>query len=106
MLNFRLEEAVPQVASPVVLTLEEAAAYLRLPGDAVARQAAESAIPGRLVAGEWRFLQSALDEWLGSLDRRRALLRQAGTFADDESLAELRAVAYKERGRPETDSEP
>lgn len=79
--------AVPQIDSPAVLTLEEAAAYLRLSGDALARQAAEGEIPGRQVAGEWRFLQSALDGWLGSGDRRRALLRHAGTFAADESLA-------------------
>ena len=81
-----------------MLTLEEAAAYLRLPGDAIAWQAAAGELPGRQVAGEWRFLQSALDEWLGSSDRRRALLRHAGSFADDESLAELRARAYEERG--------
>jgi hypothetical protein len=31
------------------------------------------------------------------------LLSQAGALADDESLAELRAAIYKERGRPEVE---
>ena len=93
------------VATPAVLTLEETAAYLRLPGAEIARQAAEGDIPGRQVAGEWRFLQSALDEWLGLRDGRKALLRHAGTFAEDASLPELRAGAYEERGRPEVDAE-
>ncbi len=95
-----------QVADPPVLTLEEAAAYLRVPAEALARQAEQGKIPGRQVDAEWRFLQSALDDWLGSRDGRRALLRHAGAFADDESLGELRAEAYRQRGRAEADPEP
>jgi excisionase family DNA binding protein len=95
-----------QVANPAVLTLEEAAAYLRLPPETVARQILQGEIPGRQVGTEWRFLQSALDEWLSTRDARRALLRHAGSFADDESLGELRSEAYRQRDRPETDSDP
>ena len=64
-----------QVAGSAVLTLEEAAAYLRVPAETLARQAEQGRIPGRQVDAEWRFLQSALVDWLGSRDGRRALLR-------------------------------
>lgn len=97
---------MPQVANPPVLTLEEAAAYLRLPAETVSGRASQGEIPGRRIGDEWRFLQSALDDWLSSLDGRRALLRHAGSFADDESLGDLRAEAYRLRGRPETDPDP
>jgi excisionase family DNA binding protein len=95
-----------QVGHPAVLTLEEAAAYLRLPPETVARQNSQGEIPGRQVGTEWRFLQSALDEWLSMRDSRRALLRHAGSFTDDESLGDLRSEAYRQRGRPETDPDP
>jgi len=90
---------------PEVLTLEEAARYLRLTPEAVARQAATGNIPGQRVEGSWRFLQAALTDWLGPRDYRAVLLQQAGALANDDSLAELRAVIYQTRGRPETDTE-
>ena len=99
-------EAMSQVANPAVLTLEEAAAYLRLPPETVARQVSQGEIPGRHVGTEWRFLQSVLNEWLSTRDARQALLRHAGSFADDEALGELRAEAYRHRGRAETDPDP
>ncbi len=47
-----------------VLTLEEAAAFLRLPADQVASLARDNAVPGQQVNGEWRFLKRALADWL------------------------------------------
>ncbi|HUS15255.1 MAG TPA: N-acetylmuramoyl-L-alanine amidase [Chloroflexia bacterium] len=47
-----------------VLTLEELAAYLQLPVAVVVAQAASGALPGRQIAGNWRFLKAAVDEWL------------------------------------------
>jgi Helix-turn-helix domain len=46
--------------TPEVLTLEEVAAYLRLPQDTIARQAAQGAIPGRQIEDTWRFLKLRL----------------------------------------------
>lgn len=97
---------MPQVANPPVLTLEEAAADLRLPPDAIRRQASQGEIPGRQIDGAWRFLVAALDEWLATRDGRQTLLRHAGAFAEDEQLSELRAAAYRARGRPELESDP
>jgi excisionase family DNA binding protein len=88
---------------PQVLTLEEASRYLRLPKKTIERQAIQGKLPGRCIEKTWRFLKEAIDEWLRSQDSRALLLQQAGAFADDEALPELRAKIYAERGRSETD---
>ncbi|MEZ4865613.1 MAG: type II toxin-antitoxin system prevent-host-death family antitoxin [Caldilineaceae bacterium] len=93
------------MAQNVTFTLEEAAMYLKLPIDAVEKQAALGQIPGRRVNDTWRFLKSAIDRWLGKVDGRQVLLQQAGTFAHDESLAELRRTIYQARGRSESETE-
>ncbi len=86
--------------TPEVLTLEEVAAYLRLPSETIARQAAQGALPGRQIEDTWRFLKAAIDEWLRSHDSR-TLLQQAGALVDDESLPALRAAIYAARKRSE-----
>lgn len=86
-----------------VLTLEEAAAYLRLTKEAVERNALKGAIPGRHIDGEWRFSKAGLDDWLRKDDPRRILLRQAGALADDEHMSEMLTKIYEERGRPEAE---
>lgn len=91
---------------PDVLTLEEASAYLRLPVAAVLRQALQGNIPGRKIEDNWRFLKTAIDDWLRFQSSRSILLQQAGALADDDSLAELRATIYQARGRSEVDEEP
>ncbi len=47
-----------------ILTLEEAAAYLRVPEDALRQLAGEGAVPARKIGEEWRFLKRALNGWL------------------------------------------
>ena len=47
-----------------VLTLAEAAAFLRASEENVVRLVNEQELPGRFVADGWRFLKSALKEWL------------------------------------------
>lgn len=88
-----------------VLTLTEAAEYLRLPEETLARQAARGAIPGQQVGDAWRFLKRALDDWLSRQDRRALLLQQAGALADDASLPALRAAIYTSRRRSEEENE-
>jgi excisionase family DNA binding protein len=87
------------------LTLEEAAMYLKLPSDTVAEQAAQGLLPGRRINQSWRFLRTAIDQWLRNSNGRQILLEQAGVFADDDSLAALRTQIYAERGRPEVDAD-
>ena len=54
-----------------VLTLEEAAAFLRVPEASLTALAVKNAVPAQEIAGEWRFLRRALVDWLryGSLYR-------------------------------------
>jgi excisionase family DNA binding protein len=90
-----------------VMNLAEAAAYLRLTPEIVKRLAAQGAIPGRKVGRQWRFWKDALNAWLAgrdALDSRAELLRQAGAFKNDETLAAIRAAAYAARGRPEIEA--
>jgi hypothetical protein len=55
-----------QAILPDVLTLEEVSAYLRLPIAVVLRQASQGKIPGRKIEDNWRFLKTAIDDWLRS----------------------------------------
>lgn len=87
-----------------VLTLEEVARYLRLPKDTVVRQAAQGAIPGRQIEDTWRFLKTAIDDWLRSYDSRTLLLQQAGALTEDESLPALLKTIYASRKRSEITS--
>ena len=87
--------------TPEVLTLDEVAAYLRLPKETIARQAAQGALPGRQIEDTWRFLKAAIDDWLRSHASRTVLLHQAGALADDASLPAVRAAIYAARKRPE-----
>jgi excisionase family DNA binding protein len=86
-----------------VLTLEEAAFFLRVSPDAVLRLIVQQALPAREIEGEWRFLRAALADWLRERSGKAVLLSQVGAFADDESLPAIRAAIYKERGRPEAE---
>jgi excisionase family DNA binding protein len=47
-----------------ILTLAEAAAYLRVPERDLAELADRNGLPARKIAGEWRFLRRALDDWM------------------------------------------
>jgi excisionase family DNA binding protein len=94
-----------KIALPDILTIEEASAYLRLPIETVLRQAKQGNIPGRKIEDEWRFLKVGIDDWLRSKSGRSILLQQAGAFADDDTLVELRKNIYETRGRSEADLE-
>jgi excisionase family DNA binding protein len=85
-----------RVTIPDVLTLEEASIYLRLPVETVVNQALKGNIPGQKIEDDWRFLKEAIDDWLRSKNGRSILLNQAGAFADDNSLSQLREAIYQE----------
>lgn len=92
----------PARSSHEVLTLAEAAAFLRVPEAAVQEATTPGGIPGRSIAGEWRYLKSALQDWLsGVVDRggREAVLRLAGAFKDDPFLEEIAQETRDRRGR-------
>lgn len=47
-----------------VLTLREAAAYLRINPQTLVKLAEEGDVPGLLIDGKWRFPKPNLDDWL------------------------------------------
>jgi hypothetical protein len=66
--------SVPAFAAPpppvcgAVLTLAEAATYLRIDEKLLGKAARRGEVPGRRIAGQWRFNQSALVAWLAGND--------------------------------------
>ena len=102
----------PLVNGPAdeVLTLSEAATYLRLPEREVISAVHSQGLAGRLIGGEWRFLKSAIQKWLstGSLSPRtskEALLAAAGSFREDPDLDGIVEEAMRLRGRPAPEGE-
>jgi excisionase family DNA binding protein len=88
------------------MTLAEAAGYLRLPEDAVVREALYETLPGRKVGTEWRFLRSALQQWLSTgrkMSSQEAFLAFAGSWKDDPTVPEMLEEIYRQRGRPMVD---
>lgn len=88
-----------------VLTLAEAAAYLRVKEDDLLKLVGPRDIPARLIGNEWRFSKSALQDWLRAPVRpssKEALRRAFGSWKDHEDLDELLKEIYRQRGRPMT----
>ena len=92
------------VTAPV-LTLTEAAAYLRVNEDAVLDLVRQQGLPARCVGQDWRFSQAALEVWLATPNR--PLGQQAssivGAWKDDPHLDEMLDQIYQQRGRPMTE---
>lgn len=55
---------MPEKQFDDVLTLAEAAAYLRVPEGELLHLAELREIPAQRIGGEWRFLKRALEHWL------------------------------------------
>jgi excisionase family DNA binding protein len=91
-----------------VLTLAEAAAYLRLPEAEVVRLVNYQDLPGRLAGSEWRFLKSAIQEWLRKpipRPSKEAQLAAAGMWKDDPYVEEELKEIHKRRGRTTAEDE-
>jgi excisionase family DNA binding protein len=87
-----------------VLTLAEAAAYLRVPEQDVLRLVGEQGLPGRQVGDDWRFLKTAVAGWLGTPpapNPQQFWQTHFGALRDDPDLKEIVREAYRRRARPE-----
>jgi excisionase family DNA binding protein len=85
-----------------VLTLSEAAAYLRVAESQVQRLAEMRALPGRKIEGEWRFLMAGLQDWLRAPTAgsgKEAFLALAGVWRDDPDIKQIVRDAHRRRGR-------
>lgn len=95
--------SVSENGTTEVLTLAEAAAYLRLREEDVVRLVSEQGLPGRRIGEEWRFLKTALQGWLSTpLPPSRPqeyLMQWAGAFKGDPDLNDIVEEAYRQRGR-------
>jgi excisionase family DNA binding protein len=83
-----------------ILTLREAAGYLRVSEDEVLELAERSDLPGRKIGREWRFLKEALGDWLRRSSPKERLLRHAGIAKDDPYIKAMLQNIYQARGRP------
>jgi excisionase family DNA binding protein len=103
--------AAPQVSqtvpSPEVLTLAEAAAYLRTSTEEVLRLVREQGLPGQKVGDDCRFLKAAIQDWLrapaASSTKERFWQTQFGALKDDPYLEKMLGDIYQQRGRPEAE---
>jgi excisionase family DNA binding protein len=108
---------MPSPAAPVngvaipetdVLTLSEVATYLRVSEIEVKQLITDQSLPGRFLGTEWRFLKSAIQDWLKTppvRGSREAVLSTLGSWKDDPYREELLKGIYKRRGRPMTEDE-
>ena len=100
----------PGTNGPVgeVFTLAEAAAYLRLSEAEIINLHHSQGLPGRFTGSEWRFLKSAIQQWLTSgtptvQSRKEAQLALAGKYKDDPDLKQICEEAYRQRGRSQAE---
>lgn len=93
-----------------VLTLAEAAAYLRLSEADVLRLVDEQGLPARRLGQERRFLKAAIQQWLGTVTPpvpgKAAQLAVAGSWQDDPLVDEELRETLRRRGRPMNAEEP
>jgi excisionase family DNA binding protein len=86
-----------------VLTLPEAAAFLRVSEAALLLLAANREVPGRRIGSEWRFSKTALQDWLSAAPPRKGLLSRIGALRDDPHREEMLKEIYTRRGRSEAE---
>lgn len=94
---------------PEVLTLTEAAAYLRVAEAELIRMVGPRGLPGRLIGSEWRFSKTALEQWLRTPpgpSTKESLLALTGAWKDDPHAEEMLKEIYRQRGRPMTEDAP
>ena len=67
-----------------ILTLAEAAAYLRVAEQQLLGMVERADLPGRKVGTEWHFLRPALQDWLPAPSRtKKGMLAHIGANKDD-----------------------
>jgi len=50
-------------SSDEVMTIEELAAYLKIPKSTLYKQVQEGKVPGQKIGKQWRFGKKAIDRW-------------------------------------------
>jgi excisionase family DNA binding protein len=88
-----------------VMTLAEAAAYLRASPEEVLHLVTTDDLPGRRVGGDWRFLKCALQAWLSKPAPAGSAFweRHFGALKGDPYAEEMLREIYNRRERPMTE---
>jgi excisionase family DNA binding protein len=100
------ERHTEAVAVGEVLTLAEAAAYLRVSEEEVKRLMRDQGLPGRAAGDDWRFLKTAVQDWLRTppaKSSKEALLAIVGSWKDDPYLDDMLKEIYRKRRQPVTE---
>ena len=96
--------ARPDQGTVDVLTLAEAAEYLRTSEAGVIDAIEQQNLPARRIGQEWRILKSAIEQWLlmpqSRTTGKAALQSLAGVWKGDPTIEPLLAEMYRQRGRP------
>jgi hypothetical protein len=95
------KKPVKKILKSAVLTLDEAAAYLRIAPSALLVEAEAGRVPGLCFAGEWRFTTSALETAL-STNRRspsEPTMAQSRYVTSEQSMSP-EEIAYWASRRP------
>ncbi len=56
-------------SSDEVMTIEELAAYLKIPKSTLYKQVQEGKVPGQKIGKQWRFGKKAIDRWINESGR-------------------------------------
>ena len=80
-----------------VLTLAEAAAYLRVDEEALAKLASKHHVPSKKIGNEWRFLRKALADWLRYPSHQRDILLVPTHWMLESPLTEELMLVLEER---------
>ena len=86
-------------SSSDVFTLAELANYLRVTPVEVEQLVTQQKLPGRRVGSDWRFLKSAIDDWLRKPEPD-FWTSQWGALRDDPTLEAFLRETARQRGRP------
>ncbi|MGD0898611.1 MAG: helix-turn-helix domain-containing protein [Thermoguttaceae bacterium] len=84
---------LPPVGTPAelpdVMTLAEAAGYLRLSEGEVLELVRDQGLPSRRIGNEWRFLRAAIQDWLRIPETKDFWSRHFGALKNDPYLGEI-----------------
>jgi hypothetical protein len=101
----------PPISGGDILTLAEAAVFLRVSVDGLKADAVKGKVPSRLVAGEWRFSRTGLLSWLGQFETtqypaglepeqrysKERILALSGIWKDDPTVDAMVEEIYRQR---------
>jgi excisionase family DNA binding protein len=82
-----------------VMSLAEAAAFLRVAQASVKQLAATGKLPGRQIGKEWRFLKSAIERWLATSPYLGPSDAQVGALASDPTFDDFMETLASYRRR-------